>query len=181
LLENLLKWAQSQTNQITFTLEKFDLNEIIDLSNIEIQNMAKNKEHTIIVEPIDKITMFGDKNLILFVLRNFLVNAVKFTPRKGEIKISANRNQKDIEISVRDNGIGISKDVIGNLFRIDTNFHKPGTEGESTTGLGLILCKEFVEKHGGKISVESEVGKGSVFTFSLPDTLDNKSEPMFIV
>ena len=102
------------------------------------------------------------------ILRNLVCNAIKFTNINGEINLSAKQNQGEIEITVSDNGVGINKDVIDNLFKIDSNFTSKGTQEEKGSGLGLILCKEFVEKHGGKIWVESEKGKGSDFKFTLP-------------
>ena len=107
------------------------------------------------------------------IMRNLILNAIKFTPQGGEItinarKISEGNNQEFIEIAVKDNGVGISPERQSKLFIITENITTEGTENEKGTGLGLILCKEFVEKHGGKIWVKSEIGKGSVFYFTLP-------------
>ncbi|MDZ7777048.1 MAG: ATP-binding protein [Bacteroidales bacterium] len=101
-------------------------------------------------------------------MRNLISNAIKFTRQGGEIKISAEKSAKEILVSVSDNGIGIAPGRIEKLFRIDENDSTPGTNKEKGTGLGLILCKEFVEKHGGRIWVESVENKGTVFTFTLP-------------
>jgi len=103
------------------------------------------------------------------VIRNLVSNAIKFTTRGGAIDIFAEiSNDENVVISVKDTGIGMSREMVDNLFRPDIRTSRPGTENEPSTGLGLLLCKEFVEKHGGKITVESEVGKGSVFHFSVP-------------
>ncbi|MBE0646735.1 MAG: ATP-binding protein, partial [Bacteroidales bacterium] len=112
--------------------------------------------------------VLADRDMILTVLRNLISNAVKFTSFGGKIHIIVTPNHDFCEISVRDSGIGISKEDIDKLFRIDSKFSTRGTADEKGTGLGLILCKEFVEKHGGKIWVESELGKGSTFRFTLP-------------
>jgi len=101
-------------------------------------------------------------------LRNLISNAIKFTPKKGKVEVNALTNDKYAEISVSDNGTGMTKETTAKLFRIDANLSTQGTENERGTGLGLILCKEFVEKNGGKIWVESESGKGSTFKFILP-------------
>jgi signal transduction histidine kinase len=105
------------------------------------------------------------------VFRNLISNAIKFTMQGGEVIISAVEKQNEIIFSVRDTGVGIPKNNIGKLFRIDQNYSTTGTNKEKGTGLGLILCKDFIEKHGGKIWVESEEKIGSTFFFSLPTVL----------
>ncbi len=102
------------------------------------------------------------------ILRNLITNAVKFTQRKGKISIFSNETDKNIQISIKDNGIGISPEKQEKLFQIDSNNLLQGTEEEKGTGLGLILCRDFTKKHGGKIWIKSELGKGSTFTFSIP-------------
>jgi signal transduction histidine kinase len=103
------------------------------------------------------------------ILRNLSINAVKFTANGGKISISAKTiSDESVEISVRDTGIGMKKELIANLFRLDGNANRKGTDGEPSTGLGLILSKEFVEKHGGMMQVESVEGEGSVFSFTIP-------------
>jgi len=105
--------------------------------------------------------------MINTVLRNLISNAIKFTHPGGKIIVSAEEIQNEIKVSVSDNGVGIPKNSIEKLFRIDENYSTPGTQKEKGTGLGLILCKDFIEKHGGKIWVESDEGKGSTFSFTL--------------
>jgi signal transduction histidine kinase len=114
------------------------------------------------------LLVFADKAMINTVLRNIISNAIKFTHPNGQIVISAEKRPDELIISISDNGIGIKKEAIGKLFRIDENQTTLGTQNEKGTGLGLIICKEFIEKHGGKIWVESAVGKGSTFYFTLP-------------
>ena len=117
----------------------------------------------------DSQMVFADINLFQTVIRNLLSNAIKFTNKDGNIIISANQNDEgQFQISIKDSGIGISPEMVSNLFRIDVRTGRKGTEGELSTGLGLLLCKEFIEKHGGNIWVESEEGKGSNFFFTIP-------------
>ena len=106
--------------------------------------------------------------MINSVIRNLISNAVKFTPRNGTISILAQKNGNDILFSIQDSGIGISTEMLNKLFKIDEKVSRLGTEGEASTGLGLLLCKDFLEKHNGNIWIESVVGKGSIFYFNLP-------------
>jgi len=112
--------------------------------------------------------IIADENLLKTILRNLINNAVKFTPRNGMVSINLNKDDKETEISIKDTGIGLSESELKNIFKIDKIYSKPGTNNEKGSGLGLILCKEFVEKHGGKIWVESELEVGSVFKFTIP-------------
>ena len=113
--------------------------------------------------------VLADRNMLLTIIRNLVSNALKFTPRGGKVNISAKTSVNHIiEVAIQDSGIGMSRSILDNLFRIDFKTNRLGTEDEPSTGLGLLLCKEFVEKHGGKIWVKSEVEKGSTFSFSIP-------------
>lgn len=114
------------------------------------------------------IMVQADGNMLNTVMRNLLSNAIKYTNREGAINVYGNERDKAIEIAVEDNGVGIHKDVINKLFKVEHKVSSPGTNDERGTGLGLILCKEFVEKHGGHIWLESELGKGSTFYFTIP-------------
>lgn len=113
-------------------------------------------------------TVYADKQLLLTILRNLTTNAIKFTPKEGKITISINDEENFTKISVEDTGIGIPEEEIPKIFSIDNKFKRKGTEGEPSSGLGLLLCKEFIEKHGGKIWVESKINEGSKFIFTLP-------------
>jgi len=123
----------------------------------------------------EKIVINADKEMLSTIIRNLLSNAIKFTPRGGKIIVNANKitdnNAKFIQISVKDNGVGVSKEIQSKIFDISENKSTKGTDKEEGTGLGLIICKEFIEKHGGKIWVESEEGKGSNFVFTLLNDL----------
>ncbi len=133
-----------------------------------IENIADQKSITIKNDVPESLIIFADKSMISTVLRNLISNAIKFTREGGEVVVSARQNPKDILVSIKDNGIGIAPGRAKQLFSFDTNISTPGTNKEKGTGLGLILSKEFVEKHGGSIWVESEEGKGSTFYFTLP-------------
>lgn len=106
--------------------------------------------------------------MIRTIVRNLLSNAVKFTPRKGQISFEAFNNDDEVLIKICDNGVGMSQDIIDKLFKIEISTSSTGTEGEMGTGLGLILCSEFVKKHKGNLWVNSKIGEGSCFSFSLP-------------
>jgi len=170
LLENLLTWSRSQSGSINYSPEKLRLKITLFETIFGLQAQANKKEIEIIDNISENETIFADQNMITTVLRNLISNAMKFTNKKGSITISAKKQTDNnfTEINVSDTGIGIPKDKIEDLFRIDKNTSTQGTENETGTGLGLILCNEFVEKHGGKIWVESEAGKGSSFIFTIP-------------
>lgn len=172
LVNNLLTWARTQTDRISFSPKIHPVNDIIKdvLKLFEVRTGVK--EISLIAEMDDDLIVLADKDMLQTVLRNLISNAVKFTHRGGQVRVEAHRtiedNKEFVEISVKDNGLGLEPEIKNNLFKIDKNVSTPGTEKESGTGLGLILCKEFVEKHKGKIWVESEAGKGSAFYFTLP-------------
>jgi len=168
LLENLLDWAGLQQGRIIFRpqiLNLYELTyEVVDL----VKDIAEQKGISLRITIPDSINVYADKEMIKTALRNLVSNAVKFTPKGGLVEISSKLSDKEVYVSVADNGVGISPFDIGKLFDISSNFSTKGTNDEKGTGLGLSLCKEFVEKNNGKIWVKSELGKGSEFTFSLP-------------
>jgi signal transduction histidine kinase/tetratricopeptide (TPR) repeat protein len=169
LLSNLLQWAKSQLGNIKVSPSELNLYDSLDdvLTFLKIIAIKKNIS---IKNQINKETMvFADKHVIATLLRNLISNAIKFTNIGGEIVISSEIREKEIIVSVKDNGKGISEENINKLFRIDKEFSTKGTENESGTGLGLILCKELITQSNGKIFVESVLGKGSNFKFTLPN------------
>jgi signal transduction histidine kinase len=167
LLENLLQWSRIQTGRIKFTPESCVLNEIIeDVSNL-LEINAVNKHIELKRDLESGILVMIDKEMIQTVLRNLISNAIKFTNDGGTVTVATRRKDDYIEVSVRDNGVGMPEEDIEKLFRIDVHHSTVGTGKEKGTGLGLILCKEFVEKHGGDITVESKPGEGSLFRFTL--------------
>lgn len=174
LLENLLEWSQIQKGAIPFNPEVIQLRTILDEGIATFQESAQKKGIEIATDIDDGQKVFADAYMLQSVIRNLVLNAVKFTPNGGKISLLAKATtDNNIEISIQDTGIGMSRTMVENLFLIDVQTNRTGTEGEPSTGLGLLLCKEFIEKHGGKIWVESEEGKGSTFYFSLPRTISN--------
>ena len=176
LLQNLMEWSRSQTGRIVYNPELFDIVDSIHQMNFLFGQIAEQKSIKIISNLPIKLSILGDKEMINTILRNLISNAIKFTKSGGEIVVSLNAKQDQVIISVRDNGVGISKNSIEKLFKIDESYSTPGTNKETGTGLGLILCKEFIDKHNGSIWVESEEGKGSIFNFSLPYNSENETE-----
>lgn len=177
LLENLLKWAQIQQGEIPFTPEAVQLKPIVDECIVTVHETAKNKGIDIVYTIPENTVVFADSNMFQTVIRNLISNAIKFTPKGGKVSLSANVTTKNsVEISISDTGIGMSQSMVDNLFRSDIKTGRKGTEGELSTGLGLILCKEFIEKQGGKIAVESEPGKGSTFYISIPKNVVPKEK-----
>jgi signal transduction histidine kinase len=168
LLDNLLNWAKSQIGQINYEPERIILSSVI-LEIIEISNpTAQIKNITINYSQLNNIEVFADPNLFKSILLNLICNAIKFTHNNGRIDIEAKLISKQVEISVTDNGVGMSQEILNKLFKIDSGITLNGTANEKGSGLGLLICKEFVEKHGGRIWVESEIRKGSRFVFTIP-------------
>ena len=168
LLTNLLKWSAMQRGLTTFSPEKLSINDIINWIVEIFLETAGRKDIEIIEEISENIILMADKAMLETIIRNLLSNAIKFTNKGGQVIISANKLGNNLIISVKDSGIGMSNDLINDLFRIDIRTSRKGTENEPSTGLGLFLCKEFVDKHNGKIWVISEEGTGSEFVISLP-------------
>lgn len=168
LLQNLLQWSRSQTGRIEFNPTKILLKNLVNVNLELLQPTAANKEIQIKSEVVDDIYVQADEDMLNTIIRNLITNAIKFTPKGGTITIAAKEVGKYAEISVEDTGVGMSEATMANLFRLDTTHSTLGTNQEAGTGLGLILCKEFVEKHDGKIWVESKLGVGSKFIFYLP-------------
>lgn len=169
LLENLLEWSRLQRGVIKFEPESVDLAYFID-QNIALLKEAANLKNIKLSNLIDrKCYIEADPTMLNTIMRNLLSNAIKFTPRNGEVKIGAYPSEDGnyAVIYVQDTGIGIEKENIDKIFSIEHKVNRPGTEGEPSSGLGLLLCKEFIEKHQGKIWVESEVGKGTTFYFTM--------------
>lgn len=168
LLKNLLDWSRSQTGRIEFSPEYVEMVNLINEVTELLKEAALQKSIGIVKELPRNMLTFADKSMISTILRNLISNSIKFTQTGGQIVISAVRKKDELIINVADNGVGIKKEVLGKLFQIAENQTTLGTQNERGTGLGLILCKEFVEKHGGRIWVESEPGVGSKFSFSIP-------------
>lgn len=169
LLENLLQWARMKQGLIPFNPEVIQLRTNINESIEMVSESARIKGIQIVYNIPDELNIFADNNMLQTVIRNLVSNAVKFTHRDGKINLSAKTTDgNSVEISIKDSGIGMSHELVNDLFRLDVKTNRTGTDGELSTGIGLFLCKEFIEKHGGSISIESEEGKGSNFRFTLP-------------
>ena len=168
ILANLLEWANSQRGKIPFNPAPIALQELLneELEVLRKSAERKNIELTILIP--DNLTLTADKDMLKTILRNLISNAIKFTPKCGRIELNAAHGLRQVEIAVRDNGIGMAKKNLDNLFKLDIINSTPGTENEIGTGLGLMLCSDFVKKHGGKIWAESEPGQGSTFKFTMP-------------
>ncbi len=172
LLEDILMWARAQQGNIPFKPQILNLREIcMDIFDIISPN-ARAKNITVIYSAPDDIVIFADIDMLRTVLLNLISNAIKFTNNGGAINISAEQTKTDVIISVSDNGIGIEPEDLAKLFDISEVLTTKGTAGETGTGLGLLLCKDFVIKNGGTIWIESEVGKGSEFKFTLPMSVE---------
>jgi signal transduction histidine kinase len=170
--ENLVLWMSVQSKGNEAHPELLNLSELTEEVCDFLQPHADAKSLIIKNHTTPSQMFYGDYTMINAVIRNLISNAIKYTPRKGEIIIHSKTQVMEempvLEVSVQDSGIGISPDQVGHIFQSDKVQSSPGTEGERGTGIGLLLCKEFIEKNNGKIRVESEYGKGSTFTFQLP-------------
>ncbi len=168
LVENMLNWARIQTRNIQYTPKEFDLNEFFERKFDLYQKIAGNKGITLENGLAKKLHVYTDVNFLETILRNLINNAIKFTPNGGTIRIDSRSEEDEVIISVTDSGVGMTQNQIDTLFYMDKSKSTSGTNGENGSGLGLILCKEFVEAYNGTITVKSEPGKGSTFSFSVP-------------
>lgn len=168
LLRNLMEWSRAHTGKMVYKPEQLELNEIVTEIEQLFNAALIQKKIDLSTKIPEKTMVFADRNMIQTIIRNLISNAIKFTNNEGKIMLSVQKIQQDYIISVKDNGVGIPPESLDGLFKIDQNNSTKGTQNESGTGLGLILCKELVEKHNGKIWVESELGKGTTFIFSIP-------------
>lgn len=168
LLEELLLWTRSQSGKIPFEPRTVQLKKVCDDVLTLLNESAATKQIEIISEIDAGLELHADVDMLRTILRNLISNAIKFTHENGQIILRAEQQDTDMIITVSDNGIGMSQEVVSRLWQIAELYTSPGTKGEKGTGLGLMLCKEFVEKHNGRIWVESEVGKGSDFKIALP-------------
>ena len=168
LLENLLTWSRVEVGKIVFTPSYEDVRYIINDCISQAQQTATNKKITLKAEFDHKSKMLLDVNMMSAIVRNLVSNALKFTPEGGKITVSTREDAGNMEIVIRDTGVGMSEQAIASLFKIDSTKSTRGTNQEVGTGLGLILCKEFIGKHDGTVDVWSEVGKGSAFIMTFP-------------
>lgn len=168
LVDNLLQWSRSQSGKLNYSPRHLILSNVIEETISIVKPSATDKNIRILSPILKNQKVHTDSDILSTILRNLLSNAIKFTDQNGSITISANDNGKMIEVSVTDSGIGIKPEDLGKLFQLDKNFTTKGTSGEEGNGLGLILCKEFIQALGGTIHVKSELNYGSTFMFTIP-------------
>jgi PAS domain S-box-containing protein len=168
LLNTLLDWSRLQTGDFFIKAESVPLKNVINDIMQPFELVTSQKSIELINTVNENLSVLADKNMLSLVIRNLISNAIKFTKESGYVKVSARKKEKFVEVTVEDNGVGISQDDIKKLFRMDLYYSTEGTLNESGTGLGLLLCKEIVDKYKGNIWVESELNKGSKFSFTIP-------------
>jgi len=168
LLENLLTWARTQTDGIIINKKNLNIKKLVDTSISSYLSNANSKKISVINKVQPDLIISIDENTALTFIRNIVSNAIKFTHKGGSVTIDSHVNKDSIKLHITDTGVGMSPEVVDTLFQIDKNISTKGTNNEKGTGLGLILCKEFIEINGGSISVKSEVNKGSEFIISFP-------------
>ncbi|MBN2520792.1 MAG: hypothetical protein JXB17_09830 [Bacteroidales bacterium] len=168
LLENLFKWARTQTDKIDYHPVKLSLNTLIKDIIYLLHNISDKKQIEIIFKESVEAEVFADEDMVRTIIRNLLDNAIKYTPRGGKIFVNVENLNDFSKITIQDTGIGMEKDTIENIFNLNHTDSRVGTEGEKGSALGLVLCKEFVERNNGKLNIESKPGQGSIFSFTLP-------------
>jgi signal transduction histidine kinase len=176
LLSSLLEWSRTQSSSIKFSPDTHNLCQIIQENINLLNNNIREKEIKVNCLVDESINVYADSNMLKTILRNLISNAVKFTKPAGEIHIRAINQNNHIKIEVQDNGVGMDDKTLNKLFRIDENSSRKGTNNETGTGLGLIICKEFIQQHNGEIWVESELEKGSSFFFTLPKAITSEKQ-----
>lgn len=169
LLDNLLTWAQTQVDKIEYNPTQLNLCDMLHSSYDSLKHQADKKQISVNIEPDTNVSVIADSNMLQTIIRNLLSNAIKFTPRKGSVnlKTEIEKNNK-VAIKITDTGVGIEKEVLAKIFDISNTHHSLGTENEKSSGLGLILVKDFVEKNYGTINIESQKNHGTTVTFTLP-------------
>jgi PAS domain S-box-containing protein len=168
LLENLLAWARSQSGQLVPTQSKENLRLLLQEITDLLSSTAQNKKISLKNTVNDDIWVWVDSNILNTIIRNLISNSIKYTPEFGNITLSTGIKDGFAEVAISDTGVGFDDSLLNTMFKIGENISTPGTNNETGTGLGLILCKDFVEKLGGQIWAKSEIGKGSIFYFTIP-------------
>ncbi|MFA5297711.1 MAG: HAMP domain-containing sensor histidine kinase, partial [Lutibacter sp.] len=181
LLEDLLTWARDNSNKIVYNPVLCNISTICNEIIYQIKDTAQMKGIVINSFHSPNVYAFADKNMVSVILRNLLINAIKFTENDGKIDIFSMPVGEFIEITVSDSGIGIEEHLKNKLFKSDFNESRPGTANEKGSGLGLVICRRFIEKHQGKIWIENKTEKGSTFKFTLPiykEEIQHKTDPL---
>ncbi len=174
LLQNLLDWSKIQTGNMPFEPDNFPILSFLKDELNLMDSVASKKGHTIELVPSEEFYVFADDAMISSIFRNITGNSIKYTPRGGKIRISLKKDGDFVVVNVKDNGVGISEENIQKLFKVNESVKTYGTEREDGTGLGLILCKEFITKNGGYISIESTVNEGTRVSISIPLSKSHK-------
>jgi signal transduction histidine kinase len=168
LIDNLLEWSKSQTNRLVTKPIKFNIiNNIMDVITL-LEGQALMKSIVFKQELPSEIQVYADQRMIETTIRNLVSNAIKFTKPEGEVKISIEDKNESIQVNIEDNGVGMTEEQLSLLFKVNTGFKSKGTMNETGTGLGLLLCKDFIERNNGSISVTSKVNQGSKFSILIP-------------
>ena len=170
LLENLLLWAKSQRNEVVFSPENISLSTVVNRSLQLFRTIAEHKEIRLSIVMENNYDVFADKNMIMTVFRNVISNAIKFTPRGGVIDIKVTKEDENYKISIKDSGVGFDQETGNKIFDTRNFYTTTGTNNEAGSGLGLLLCKEFIELNRGKIWAESVPDEGATFYFTLPQS-----------
>jgi len=174
LLEDLLEWAQLQMKVASFSPAVFPLNSITNSAIYLLEHNMVKKNVSLKNNIPSNLMVNADPPMLKTIIRNLISNAIKFSPKNGEIELKAKNLDNDkIQITISDTGVGMDEKLLGKLFKLDQKTSRSGTEGETSSGLGLILCKDLIDKHNGEISVESKVGKGTTFYIVLPNQTFN--------
>ena len=168
LLENLLTWSRSQRGLINVHIEQAYISPIIKLNYDLLESAADQKNISLVNNVSEEVAINTDLNIVSTVFRNIISNAIKFTPQGGKVQAYTEASDNELTVVIEDNGVGMSKEALDKLFRLDSQYSSRGTANESGTGLGLLICKDFIERAGGKISAESELGVGTKFRIALP-------------
>jgi PAS domain S-box-containing protein len=168
LLNNLLDWSRIQTNRLKFVPDRVEVDVILHNVNSILLPLTYEKEIELILEVEEGLIVMADKDMLETVIRNLISNSIKFTPRNGSIIVTADKSGDYVDFTISDSGVGMSQATISRLFKINEFVTTAGTENEKGTGLGLLLCYEFIKRHGGLLTVESREGEGSTFSFSIP-------------
>ena len=168
LLDNLLNWAREQRGRIVIHKDKLRANDLVSKSISPLSILAKRKNISLVKNVPEELELFADENTIQTTITNLVSNAIKFTPKDGTIQVEAYETYENVEIKIKDSGIGMSSEKVNSILTSNEYTSTTGTDNESGTGLGLQLCKEFVKKNDGSLSIQSEIGKGSTFCITLP-------------
>ncbi len=176
LLENLLSWARCQRGDINYQPRNMDISRIVDANIDNLSGIAKGKSIRVYSDIDENTNIFADVDMLMAVVRNLISNALKFTGEFGEVKLSASIFDDVVEVSITDNGVGFDQERLKTLFNLDERNTANGTRNEKGSGLGLMICKDFVETNGGKIWAESREEKGSIFRFTMPKANDGRND-----